>query len=57
MVHRPPPELLVWQVLSVTDPTSDLTLEYKTKFVSQNDVANYAAIRNLGRLDFRRVRV
>jgi len=31
------------QVLSVTDPTSDLTLEYKTKFVSQNDVANYAS--------------
>ena len=31
------------QVLSVTDPTSDLTLEYKTKLVSQKEFANYAS--------------
>jgi len=31
------------QVLSITDPTTDLTIEYKTKFVSENDIANYAS--------------
>jgi hypothetical protein len=31
------------QVLSVTDPATDQTLEYKTKFVSQSDISKYAS--------------
>jgi len=32
------------QLLSITDPTTDLTIEHTTRFVSQNDIANFASI-------------